>query len=207
MSESQLSLARKIRKTDFGTFEDDGRFVDTKVETPIGTLICHNDGTFTDVTNRLMWIQAPWGMTWGGENLFRGEPIRLNWFEATKLFGKGARIPFPGGALPKQGVEKYLLSEKYKPGICTVTFAKYSNWRLPTAKEFLTLGDYSVDVTHEIFPKLPHFNGLNFWSANDQTTDLAWSKHQLFGELVYEKLSDTKKYDCLNILFVRNFLA
>lgn len=48
----------------------------------------NGDGTATDPDNRLMWIRAPWGMTWDGKT-FSGDPIPISWFEATRMFGKG----------------------------------------------------------------------------------------------------------------------
>jgi hypothetical protein len=185
--ESKLAVAQKTHRTDFGNYEDTGtKFEDTKVETPLGTFVCHNNGTFTDITNRLMWIQAPWGMNWGGGSMFRGAPIKLVWSGATKLFGGGETIPSPTATLSKEGVAAYILGHDYKRGKCTVTFAGHSDWRLPTAKELLTIGDYPQELREKLFPNILELTEStnDFWSANDQTPDEAWAKHNLYGKFL-----------------------
>lgn len=219
MSESKLKLAKKMHKTDFGTYEDhSARFEDTKIETPLGTYICYHDGTFSDMTNKLMWIQAPWGMTFNGKK-FKGEPIKLNWYDAAKLFGYGGMIPHPYGGLNKEDIKAYGRKE-YKRGSCTVEFSGYNDWRLPTAEELLTLC-FGVSIEHrnkskyegyhnqfdtkskelkdKLFPDL--FNrSVVSWCANDLGGDLAW----YLDANGSASLGDYKKDVEKPVLFVRN---
>jgi len=134
---SKLKISKKTHRTDFGTYPDENaKFEDTKVETPVGTFICHHDGTFSNLKENLMWIQAPWGMEWNGKK-FKGESLKVSWDDATKLFGFGGTLP-KTAALTKENIEQYG-HKKYKRGSCVVTFSGYSDWRLPTAKEVLSL--------------------------------------------------------------------
>ncbi len=219
---NKLKLAKKTHKTDFGDYENNSAMVeDTKIETPVGTYILHNNGTFSDVANQLMWIQAPWGMIWGGSE-FKGEPIGLYWKEATKLFGKSVEIPHPGGGLHREIIEAFGLPDTYKNGTCVVTFAGYSDWRLPTAKELLTIKfyDYSLGessgydywssentkrLREKLLPTiesdLKRKNASDFWSwsANDRGDETAWASDGR------GSVGDTKKKREGYILLVRDF--
>jgi hypothetical protein len=219
MSESKLKLAKKTHKTDFGTYEDySARFEDTKIETPLGTYICYHDGTFLDMTNKLMWIQAPWGMTFNGKK-FKGEPVKLNWHDARKLFGYGGMIPHPSSALRKEAIKAYGYLE-YKRGSCTVEFSGYRDWRLPTAEELLTLclcvdtehkseskyngyrtslDTKSMELKEVLFPALLN-RFITSWSANDIGSDLAWFLDGAHSP----SLGDYKKDEEKPVLFVRS---
>ena len=175
MSESRLEVAKNIHRTDFGTWEDvSARFEDTKIETPMGTYVCYHDGTFSDMKNRLMWIQAPWGMTFNGKK-FKGEPIKLNWDDARQLFGYGGRIGHEVGFLKPQ-FEQYGRKE-YKRGSCKVEFSGYEDWRLPTAPELLNLSFYhhmqNTKLWDELFPAISN-PYTTFWTANDMLSNEAW---------------------------------
>ncbi len=213
----KLKIARKKHKTDFGTYPDDSaKFKDTKIETPIGTFICYHDGTFSDRKNKLMWIQAPWGMEWNGKK-FKGECIKLNWNVATQLFGDGGGQAYHGIAsvLTKEDIEANY-SENYEKGSCVVTFSGYSDWRLPTAKELLTLAfceelkpdnrrnsksgyyDHRDTKSNELREQLfPDFPDINAWSAN-HCGNIAWLYHDGI-------LDDLQRNDKYPILFVRNW--
>jgi hypothetical protein len=207
ISESKLELAKKTRRTDFGNYPDDSaKYEDTKLETLFGNFICHHDGTFSDMTNRLMWIQAPWGTEWNGKK-FKGEPIELNWHDATELFGFGGTIP-ETTALTKEKIKTYRYKE-YKRGSCTVTFSGYSDWRLPTAEELLNLRFFdrktfgynhefdteSKQLYEQFFPDHPY---VYPWSANDNG-DCGWASD---GK---ETLADISKGVKRTVLFVRRF--
>ena len=208
MPESKLKLAKKTHKTDFGIYEDySARIPDTKIEAPWGHYICYHDGTFSDITNKLMWIQAPWGMTYNGKK-FKGEPVELNWDDATQLFGFGGAIPYTDGRLRKEDIEAYE-DASYIRGSCEITFSGYRNWRLPTARELLTLfvttalRDTRVKQLREQL--FPDHSGNMFWSANDLAKDWAW----LFDDRLSAKgglsLCDYPKESEYPVLFVRNF--
>lgn len=219
MSEDKLKIAKKTHKTDFGTYEDlSVRRADTKIETPLGTYICYHDGTFSDMRNRLMWIQAPWGMNYNGKK-FKGERIKLTWREAKKLFGYGGKISHTGSALRKEDIEKYPHNE-YKRGICEVRFSGYRDWRLPTAEELLTLGLFvekeswekdtnydgydspsapkSKQLRETLFPDCPDIYFQGVWSANDNG-EYAW------GSDGQDSMGDFNVDSMRAVLFVRCF--
>lgn len=132
-SKLKFRSALKNKKTGFGNGPDlSGSVSDTIIETPVGKFAIHHDGIFRDVTNKLMWIQAPWGMEWNGKR-FKGECIPISWKTATRLFGFAGTIHH-GAGLKKEHIETYGYN-KYKRGCCTVEFSGYSDWRLPTAYE------------------------------------------------------------------------
>lgn len=125
---SKLAEAKKTHKTDFGAYSNlSAQFEDTRIETPVGTYTCHHDGTFTDCTNGLMWIQAYWGMNFNGKK-FTGEYLELSWPDATALFGRGGVVPKLAGLTRDYAEQHGKVS--YSHGSCRVSFAGYSDWRL-----------------------------------------------------------------------------
>lgn len=215
--ETKLKRAHTLNVTDFEIYQNKWhRLRDLEIATPLGTFIRHNDGTFTDMTNKIMWIQAYWGLSYNGKS-FIGEGIKLSWHDATKLFGYGGTIPHPAG-LRKEHIVTFGSSE-YEPGICQVSFGGHSDWRLPTAAEILTLG-FCVTNSHwgsypgkyvgyhhpadtkaqqlreMLFPDCP---GANYgaWSANDNGY-YAWLSDG------HETLGDYKKEQKFAVLFVRS---
>lgn len=225
MPESRLEAAKRTRKTDFGTWEDvSARIEDTKIETPIGTFVCYHDGTFSDLTNMLMWIQAPWGMTFNGKK-FKGEATKLRWDDAKQLFGYGGVIGHLG-ALGRKAIKQFEQQygrKEYERGICEIKFSGYSDWRLPTAAEILSLCLYhtkeeywqpdeskydgyrhngdskSKELWQQLFPAIPN-SYITLWSANDLGSSEAWC----FNDNGGSTLGDHYKHLEYPVLFVRN---
>ena len=186
----KLRHARKHRRTDFGrSFSRLEAVAVETMETPVGRFRINGDGTVTDLTRGLMWIQAPWGMEWDGR-AFAGTPIRINWWHATELFGRGEAI-----GVASSGLSQAQLAAAIKAparGSCTIEFAGQHDWRLPSARELDAIGLYDpasddagfVDPWCEgasqlrarLFPNLRRLSyDFAFWSANEQGPATAWA--------------------------------
>lgn len=128
----------------------------------------NGDGTVTSVHDRLMWIQAPWGMEWQGGSTFSGEPLPLTWHDATRLFGKGmymrhdrdddGRIAWSARKLRDAAWEA-----GYTPGTGRVSFAGFHDWRLPTVAEWHTILYLGWDKGESVFPR--YKRDERFWTA------------------------------------------
>jgi hypothetical protein len=134
-----LAEARKLKRTWFRSEGAvDAPSTTERVVTPVGTYIDNGDGTITHAETGLRIIRAPWGMTWNGAG-FQGEPIKLTWDEATRLFGRGAAVPYEvGGTMARFGKgkrEASVFRHGYDRGRCVVDFAGCHDWRLATAEE------------------------------------------------------------------------
>ncbi len=213
-------LKRAILRSMKGIYSPDLRpygrkseeIIESPIDTPFGAFICYSNGTFLDVTNNLMWIQAFWGMKYDGK-CFKCQPVNLDWFEATHQFGCGGIISKPA-ALRMEDI-KGKDNNKYKHGRCSVDFAGHIDWRLPTAKELLTLSfcetdDYRGSSKYEgyrhfgdeksealrkkLFPDCPYIYAV--WSANENGA-YGWC---LDG---HDNLGDYKKNEDKPILLVR----
>ncbi len=219
LEEPNLKAARIMHTADFGTYSDEStELKDTKIETPVGTFIRHRDGTYSDLTNNLMWIQAPWGTKWNG-NKFTGEPIKLDWNSAIELFGYGG-MQTKATNLKKEDIDAHAHgSQKYKRGSCMVTFAGHSDWRLPTSKEILTLSLYdkeehfqdsgyhyfsdskTKELRKQLFPDFHDFPDFpNLWCANDNGR-YGWQSGG--GDSLGDEQKNTKR----TVVFVRSLYS
>ena len=81
------------------------------------------------------------GKSWNGSD-FTGEPIRIDWWTATKLFVKGVKVTGWIEKVSSMGVLKPEMIEDtdyrygYSNGSCKIEFAGYNDWRLPTCFEW-----------------------------------------------------------------------
>jgi len=190
---TKLSLAKRQKTTNYGDYrnlalENEEIVINHEI---FGTWVTKSDGTVTDRNNRLMWIRAPWGTTWDGTH-FVGEPIKMSWYDATHLFGKGSYIKGTGASLKPKQIENTANTKKYTKGTCTASFAGHSNWRLPSAFELNTLGFYTSEKVSEaysrssleaptllreqLFPGLGKASENYFlWSADEAGSACAWA--------------------------------
>ncbi|MAM89843.1 MAG: hypothetical protein CMI15_00010 [Opitutaceae bacterium] len=143
-----LKEAKSTNYTHFGTGANDkplSEMVAKRIRTPLGNYIDNDDGTVTDETGGLMWQRAPWGMVWTG-NGFVGDPIKLRWGDAVRLFGQGVDVGYRVGAtMAYMGHEKRAASafeHGYKEGKCLIRAGSYNDWRLPTAQELDRFSPY-----------------------------------------------------------------
>lgn len=113
------------------------------VHTPFGEWKVNQDGTATDMANRLMWMTAPVGMTWDGQS-WVGKPEMATWKSMTVRFGRGVEAYHGSsdGMLYSviNGCLKIAkISNGYTHGQESISFAGHSGWRLPTLDELATL--------------------------------------------------------------------
>lgn len=163
-----------------------------EVNAPNGEWTINGDGTVTDHSNNLMWVQAPWGMQWD-HGVFTGEALRIDWVNASRLFGEDT------------GASSGYLD--YKKGSCIVKFAGHDAWRLPTAKEWDSInfnGSPDRSIQMQLFP---YFKGGAFWTA----TPIEKKNYILFKSIIAKKgwfgsaTNDDDARIGYQILFVRDY--
>lgn len=137
-----LAEAKKANATHFGPLSGQrtgNELPRLRYKTPFGHYIDNRNGTVSHEETGRMWIRAPWGMVWDGTR-FTGEPIKLKWEEATRLFGCGAVVDYRvGSTMAFFGREKRAASaypNDYRLGKCRANFAGHWDWRLPTGDDF-----------------------------------------------------------------------
>lgn len=111
------------------------------VETPFGIFRNNQDGTFTDVQRKLMWMSAPVGMVWDGST-WRGEPIEMTWRVATRKFGRWVACYSWNrdklGEILQASAPLSCRRNGFTPGHTKFDFAGHSDWSLPTLDELTT---------------------------------------------------------------------
>jgi hypothetical protein len=171
------------------------------VDTAAGRYIDNGDGTVTHAETGLMITRAPWGMVWNGRR-FEGEAILLPWRDAVRLFGCGSEVPYSvGGRGGDFGTEKLRASafeNGYTEGRCTVEFAGFDDWRLPTANELAQMsawgGSGHSPIPEQLYPELAA-SKTKLWSATGLGSGLAWVFHGTF--------SDVETRHPMGVVFVR----
>jgi hypothetical protein len=199
-----IEAAKRTRRTGFGPAvppraEATGpTVVPTTIETPFGHYTAHADGTVGHRESGLSIVRAPWGMVWDGTR-FHGEPIRLPWGEAVRLFGRGVEVPYSvGDSMDRFDAAKQHASavrHGYRNGICRVDFAGFEDWRLPTAVELSILlvttatgdepapgdaargwtwgAEHNARVVRELYPEFSAAPPA-LWTATGLGDALAW---------------------------------
>lgn len=230
-----MKLAKEKHTTDYGSHGNNTSSISESktLDTSFGKFTLNGNGTITDHKNRLMWIQAPWGMVWNGA-FFSGKPISINWFDAVKLFGKGAPVyispeenrEIGDGALPPELMNRSSLQSHYTKGSCTVNFAGFTDWRLPTSEDYYNTINNSTEnnrnekwvVDKEIWGNLDpnsvfynvHFWNGFFWTANERKYNSWLEKIGLDHKVAWKAapgrkfVTDDRKELEYFILFVRN---
>ena len=212
----KLRQAKRYKQTDFGNAAPTRAAKPTPktVETSVWRFTDNGNGTVTDLTHKLMWIQAPWGTTWDGEK-FLGEPVRITWRDATELFGASVPLAGCGASLGEQDLAQSNYRNGYRKGQCAVLFAGETDWRLPTAFELNTLGFCQPDdpapgferswspaarsLRERLFPDLVDSKGeFWIWCANNKSYSTAWAVDNSWPPGDFEMNSK------LRVLFVRN---
>ena len=177
--------------------EKDKQLVES-LETPFGKFEIFNDGTFIDFHESLQWVRAPWGMRFE-KQAFTGEPIKIDWYRATKLFGIGSQLDSSSSALRGTKLLASKEDQNFQRGDCVVNFAGHTDWRLPTGFELDRIGFYndgfpggktvgpefegfeyseakgSDKLRETLFPNLHELTGNHLWSANAVHDLMAWS--------------------------------
>lgn len=215
---SVLEETKRFKTANFGSFRNVVKETgSTSIKSDFfGSWTIHDNGTVTDHTNNLTWLRAPWGTIWNGQH-FIGDPMPLQWQEATDLFGKGifVRTPFPTISLEQRPTK---INENYTKGSCKVSFAGEDTWRLPTAAEADILQFYvpreleiekvrllekeAVALKQNLFPYLSAFSQTDIlkyklWTADFANITCGWSFHGT-------TLDDTQMKEKCHALFVRN---
>ena len=132
-----LASAKRTKLSDYGPLSTESSALkkqSTTVSTPRGVFVGFSDGTVVHAETGLEFIRAPWGMTWDGKR-FIGDPIKIDWGDATKLFGRGKSASAVGSTLTGESLQKSDYENGFKNGKCSVIFAGSDDWRLPTALE------------------------------------------------------------------------
>lgn len=167
--------ARELKRTGFG---DEG--LNSSPPKQCENWIIHGDGTATDENSRLMWIQAPWGKKWTG-TCFTGDAVKLNWPDATELFGKGCRGSYDNEKNMAHLTEKNFADTAYEHGYthgcCTVHFAGYTDWRLPTAIELRNFLLLDETTTYRKVMKEVFLNDIrdDVWSATPKSVEFTYT--------------------------------
>jgi hypothetical protein len=116
----------------------------------------NGDGTITDNNTLLMWQKCSAGQT--NESVCDSSPTAYNWFQA---MGMSDDTYNPSGSFTD---------------VCgSLTLGGHNDWRLPAAKELMSIVDYSIPypgpaVKGEYFPNT---SASNYWSS----TEMAPSGH------------------------------
>jgi Protein of unknown function (DUF1566) len=135
--------------------------------------------TATDRTNGLMWMRHPVMRSDEAYN----EPLLLDWHSAVTRFGRGVQAGGSAELGRAELIRKVAPLTRRENGYTTpktpTVFAGYSNWRLPTVQEVVTITfdevwgcakrteglDQPVAITDQIFGS--SLNSLTFWTANN----------------------------------------
>jgi hypothetical protein len=126
----------------------------------------NGDGTVTSEQDRLTWIQGPWGTRWEGGSEFSGEPCRLSWRDATRLFGRGADVGLSESgtiALSPDQVRSTSADAGYSTGSCRVVFAGHTDWRLATVADWNTVIGLEWAKGEGVFPR--YKADERYWTA------------------------------------------
>lgn len=158
-------------------------------------------GFFVDRETDLMWMIPFYGESWH-DHRRTGQPISLSWLEAVQMFGRGRRINLSGqmaispvlrgedSGCPQVSAGAYT---NYIPGNRSLSFAGYSDWRLPTIEECLSFSkeDYSYEFNRRL-------GGMQRWTANDSNLtfhgyNCAWITESM-GNTVFGDLTINQRY-------------
>ena len=108
-----------------------------KLETAFGDWLIQED-TVIDLHNGLMWPRSPLGEVTIG----CGKIVKESWTSMTKKYGRGVAVASDRRTLGDMVIQSRPLStyeRGYTPGQERVTYAGFSDWRLPTLDEAATL--------------------------------------------------------------------
>lgn len=219
-----LKEAKRKKRTHLGMVSrPPSGLEEVNVDTPFGRYVDNGDGTVTHAETGLTIIRAPWGMLWNGRR-FDGEAILMSWHEAVNLFGCGSNVAYSVGGTSALGAAKLTAAafqNGYRNGACTVDFAGFDDWRLPTADELERMSastsylarqtsqpDWDSDqrmawrwggpgnrpIVEQLYPELAA-NGTKLWSATGIDGRLAWAFHGTF--------SDIETRHPMGVMFVR----
>lgn len=152
-----------------------------KLETAFGDWSLESSEVALDRTNRRMWMRRPVMRSDAAYN----EPLLLDWETAVARFGRGAQADGPtdiGRAdVIRQIVHLTKQSTAYIHANKQTVFAGYSNWRLPTVDDVVSITfsdawgckrirtgfDNAPEITKRLFGE--DLCSLTFWTANNLT--------------------------------------
>jgi len=163
-----------------------------QILTAFGEWSIDTNDTATDLHNGLMWARR----CLGHSEIGVGDPFRVSWTSMTDKFGRGV-MEYDRSPQNKLGVtvrrtfSKTAFRNGYSRGSKTVSHAGFSDWRLPTLAEVVTITfderwgatkitsglDDPSEITPKIFDK--SCEQQRFWTAN-----MCWQQKEfrmLFG--------------------------
>jgi hypothetical protein len=167
-------------ETDYGLCTDDTTDIgqDAMFEINPPSLTDNDNGAITDNNTGLMWTKCA-----AGKNFYScsGSATNYNWFEANGLHD-----------------DTYNSSDINVCG--ALRTANYSDWRLPTKKEIMSIFNYDTSnpaLDETFFPNMTDDPSYYLWTSTTSAhwDKVGWAADYLHGEMVHSRKPDSEYYE------------